>query len=59
MIYLCLPKSHNLYVSQLKFPGISTVDDDTAAPGGKNCHMHTEKCCYFAALSDNFNLLQR
>lgn len=58
MMYLCLLKSHNLYIQHLKFPGISTVDDDTAAVQGKNSHMHTEKWCYFAALSDNFNLLQ-
>lgn len=34
------------------------MDADTAAMQGKNCHMHSEKCCHFAALSDNFNLLQ-
>lgn len=34
------------------------MDEDTAAVQGKNCHTHTEKCCYFVALSDNFNLLQ-
>lgn len=34
------------------------MGDDTAAVQGKSCHIHTEKCCYFVALSDNFNLLQ-
>lgn len=58
MMYLCLFKSHNLYIQHLKFPGISTVDDDTAAVQGKICHMQTEKSCYFAALNDNLNLLQ-
>lgn len=58
MMYLCLSKSHNLCIKHLKFPGISTVDDDAAAVQGKKCHMHTEKCCYFVTLSDNFNLLQ-
>lgn len=33
------------------------MDDDTAAQRGRNCNMHTEKFCYFTALSDNFNLL--
>lgn len=58
MMYLCLSKSRNLYIKHLKFPGICTVDDDTTAVQGKKCHTNAEKCCYFVALSDNFNLLQ-